>query len=208
MAGLGRTDVGQLSEIRTADLDGETIYSAWDACRILGYRQSEPSARIPDRLKRRVKWAVFGETGSRAEIRTTAMTLGGLKFLVARSRKTTAWDLAAELGVELVYAPLPQAETLRIIKAALAPVEFVEEYTVGPFTVDAYLPGLNVVIECDEHGHETYRQSTEWWRQTYVQDQLKCVFVRFNPHEVGFNIGSVINEILTMPLPKKAEQSA
>ncbi|MFE4918982.1 hypothetical protein [Streptomyces sp. NPDC056661] len=193
--------MGQLSEIRTTDLDGETIYSAWDACRILGYGQSEPSARIPDRLKRRVKWAVFGETGHRAEIRTTAMTLGGLKFLVARSRKSLAWDMAVELGIELVYAPLPQAETLRVLKAALAPVEFVEEFSVGPFSVDAYLPTLNIVIECDEHGHETYNKSTEWWRQTYITDQLGCAFVRFNPSVPSFNIGGIINKILTMDLP-------
>ncbi|MGW2060431.1 hypothetical protein ACWCO9_07040 [Streptomyces sp. NPDC001937] len=64
------------------------------------------------------------------------MTLGGLKFLVARSGKTAAWEMTAELGVELVYALLPQAETLRIIKAALAPVEFVEEYT-EPFPSSA-----------------------------------------------------------------------
>ncbi|MET8185700.1 hypothetical protein ABZV15_07870 [Streptomyces sp. NPDC005246] len=203
MTGLGETDLGQLSEIRTTDLDGETVYSAWDACRILGHRQTEPSTRIPDRLKRRVKWAVFGETGPRAEIRTTAITLGGLKFLVATSRKVTAWDLAVELGIELVYAPLPQAETLRVLKAALAPVEFVEEYTVGPFKVDAYLPTLNVVIECDEHGHETYDRSGEWWRQTFIADQLGCAFVRYNPTEAGFNIGNVINKILTMDLPAR-----
>jgi very-short-patch-repair endonuclease len=200
--------MSHLTSIRTCELDGETLYSLWDACKLLGHRFSAPVNRgTPIGSKKTVRWEIFGEVGPRAKTMTTALTLVGLKHVVATSRRAAAWDLAVELGIELVYAPLPEAETLRVIRAALDPVEFIEQYRVGAYVVDAYLPGLGFVIECDENGHESYDPVAEHWREDFIRDQLQCEFIRYNPSQAGFNIGSVINQLLTTPLPAQFASS-
>jgi hypothetical protein len=49
-----------------------------------------------------------------------------------------------------------------------------------------------VVVEVDEHQHDTYDKTCEWARMVQVQDQLglPCVFVRFNPHRWTTRSGS------------------
>ncbi|WP_371538428.1 hypothetical protein OG210_21995 [Streptomyces sp. NBC_00466] len=160
---------------------------------------------MPKEMKRRVPWEVFGETGPRGRTLTTAVTLDGLKRMVGNSRRASSMNLAAELGMEMVYVPTPETEVLRILAAALKPLEFVEEHRVGEYTVDAYLPGINVVIERDR---SLLDRNAEWWRQTFIEDRLGCSFVRFDPKRRDFNVGDIVNQILTIELPERTEQSA
>jgi hypothetical protein len=204
--------MGELSRIRTAELDDEVFYSLWDAVRILGYRSTGAYGagyrKVPPAMKRRISWEVFGETGPRGRTMTTAVTLDGLKRLVANSKRAAAMDLATELGMEVVHVPTPEAEVLRIVAAALKPVELIEEYRVGDYIVDAYLPGLNLVVEHDRINDPGRDKNAEWWRRTVIEDRLNCAFVVFDAKRRGFNPGDVVNEILMVDLPERAEQSA
>ncbi|CAM5333188.1 putative protein OS=Streptomyces aurantiogriseus OX=66870 GN=GCM10010251_45060 PE=4 SV=1 [Streptomyces aurantiogriseus] len=201
--------MGELNGIRTADLEDELHYSLWDAVRALGYSSYVVAHRkIPRAARKRVPWEVFGETGPRARTLTTAVTEVGLKYLVAHSKRASARDLAAKLGMELVVVPTQESEVLRIVTAALKPIEVVEEYKVGSYVVDAYCPGLGVVIEYDRLSDPRFDREAEFWRRVIIEDQLGCAFVTFDPKRRDFNPGDVINKILTMELPKRAEQSA
>ncbi|MFJ4517479.1 hypothetical protein [Streptomyces sp. NPDC088816] len=192
-----------------AVLDDEAFYSLWDAVRTLGYSSYAVAHRkIPRGAKKRVPWYVFGEEGPRSRTLTTAVTETGLKYLVAHSKRAAARDLAAQLGMELVVVPSQESEVLRVVAAALKPIEVVEEYRVGNYIVDAYFPGLGVVLEYDRVADSRFDREAEFWRRVFIEDQLGCAFVTFDPKRRDFNPGDIINTILTMPLPKRTEQSA
>ncbi|NEA52000.1 hypothetical protein G3I35_38465 [Streptomyces sp. SID10815] len=188
------------------------LYSLWDSVRRLGYgtigAYSKGHRKVPKEMKQRVPWALFGETGPRAQTMTTAVTLDGLKRLVANSRRAAAMNLALELDMEVTHVPTSQSEALRIIAAALKPLDVIEEYKVGDYTVDAYLPELNVVIEHDRLGDPGCDQNAEWWRRTLVEDRLGCKFVVFDTRRRDFNPGDVINEVLRMDLPERQAEQA
>jgi len=57
------------------------------------------------------------------------------------------------------------------------------------------LPDLKIAIECDEYGHIRRSNKDEGVREKLIKEKLGCEFLRFNPNEIDFNIGSVINEI-------------
>lgn len=69
---------------------------------------------------------------------------------------------------------------------------------VGPYFVDCYIPKLNIVIECDEHGHSCYNKSNEILRETFIKKTIGCDFIRFNPDDECFDLSIIINKILKM----------
>ncbi|MER6748082.1 hypothetical protein [Streptomyces fungicidicus] len=159
-------------------------------------------------MKRRVPWEVFGETGPRARTLTTAVTLDGLKRLVANSRRAAAVNVAHELGLEVVCVPTPEAEVLRIVRAALKPVRVLEEHRVGDHVVDAYIPVLNLVVERDRLNDPGRDKTAEWWRRTLIEDRLGCSFIVYDPTRRDFNVGDLVNQIIHTDLPETAGQSA
>ncbi|MGW0136266.1 hypothetical protein [Streptomyces sp. NPDC003299] len=204
--------MGELSKIRTTVLDDETLYSLWDAIRILGYRSTGAYGakyrQVPKEMKTRVPWALFGEEGPRARTMTTAVTLAGLRRLVANSRRSAAMNLAIELNMEVVCVPTPEAEVLRIVIAALKPVTVHEEFRVGDYTVAAYIPALNLVVERDRLNDPSRDRNAEWWRRVLIEDRLGCKYIAFDPTRRDFNVGALVNEILHTDLPEGAEQPA
>ncbi|MER5915830.1 hypothetical protein ABT124_36815 [Streptomyces sp. NPDC001982] len=74
--------------------------------------------------------------------------------------------------------------------------------------MSAFLPALNVVVEIDRMSDHRLDREAEFWRRVSIEDKLGCCFVVFDPKARDFNPGDVINRILTMPLPKGADQSA
>ncbi|MBQ0969194.1 hypothetical protein KBY91_15300 [Streptomyces sp. RK23] len=159
-------------------------------------------------MKRRVQWALFGEEGPRARTLTTAVTLDGLRRLVANSQRAAALNLAIELGLETVHVATPAAEVLRIVIAALKPVRVYEEFRVGDHVVDAYVPVLNVVVERDRLSDPGCDRNAEWWRRTLIEDRIGCTYIAFDPTKRDFNVGDIVNQIIHTDLPKTAGQSA
>ncbi|MEJ8671843.1 DUF559 domain-containing protein [Streptomyces sp. MS1.AVA.1] len=88
-------------------------------------------------------------------------------------------------------------ETLGVIIAAVRPLTARREFRVGPYLLDLYLPELSLAVECDEGGHSTYGVASEREREQFVMSALGCSFLRFNPDARSFNLGDVINSILT-----------
>jgi very-short-patch-repair endonuclease len=90
-----------------------------------------------------------------------------------------------------------EQETLSVIIAAVRPLTAQREFPVGSYLLDLYLPELRLAVECDEGGHGTYGAASEREREQFVMDALGCSFLRFNPDAPSFNLGDVINSILT-----------
>ena len=88
--------------------------------------------------------------------------------------------------------------TMNIICASLDGIaEYKREFKVDNFRIDLYLPKHKIAIECDEDNHKYHSINREFGRQSYLELSLSCEFIRYNPDALDFNIGSVINQILT-----------
>ena len=78
-------------------------------------------------------------------------------------------------------------------------VESVEQYSVGNYRIDLYIPKYNIAVEIDEKEHK-YKQDYDTIRQKYIEKQINCTFIRINE---GESCGSAIARI-TKELYKSA----
>jgi len=70
------------------------------------------------------------------------------------------------------------------------------QFKISKYYVDLYIPELSLCIECDEFGHQHYSKHEELERETFITDQLKCEFLRYNPNEDKFKLSNLIDIIL------------
>jgi very-short-patch-repair endonuclease len=70
------------------------------------------------------------------------------------------------------------------------------QFVVGRYKVDLYIKELNIVIECDENGHNDYDKEKEKKREEIIKKTLNCKFIRYNPNSKDFDLSDVINKIL------------
>ena len=70
-------------------------------------------------------------------------------------------------------------------------IDSVEQYQVGNYRIDLYIPSYNIAIEIDEAEHK-YKKDYDTIRQIYIEKQIHCKFIRINE---GESCGSVIARI-------------
>lgn len=81
----------------------------------------------------------------------------------------------------------------------LMSINYVEQYRVGKYRIDLYIPQYNLAVEIDEEDHK-YKKEYDKIRQKYIEKQIHCKFIRVNE---GESCGSVIARI-TKELYKSA----
>lgn len=89
-------------------------------------------------------------------------------------------------------------DTISVIETAFSAYNCKTQYKVQQYFIDLYIADLNVAVECDEQGHVHYCPKREDERTTAITKELSCRWVRYNPHDKGFNIGTVIRDILAL----------
>lgn len=87
-----------------------------------------------------------------------------------------------------------ETSCMRIIQKSFERFSPVLQYSVGRYRIDLYFPEHKIAVECDEFDHKDRTNEVE--RQQFIENELKCYFVRFNPDENDFNIGNTINKLL------------
>ncbi len=115
------------------------------------------------------------------------------KFL-SKSRKKSVHEFAKTIGID-VHAKLfacIEADTFLCICTAFKGEIFLDQYSVGVYFIDMYMPKYKLAIECDENHRDKEADKT---RESEIVRQLDCKFIRFKPYEKDFNIFMVINEI-------------
>lgn len=129
---------------------------------------------------------------------TLLLSEKALKYVLQRSRKAAAKDLARELGLELDIMQSPiETETIRVIEAAFSHLNPVDQFFVDGYRIDLYFPTQRVAVECDEtHHNKTVNREADEERRLKITNILGCSWVRYAPHEPGFNIGKVINQLI------------
>lgn len=71
-------------------------------------------------------------------------------------------------------------------------VDYMEQFQVGNYRIDLYIPQYNLAIEIDEEEHK-YKQDYDTIRQKYIEKQIHCKFIRINE---GESCGGVIARIV------------
>ena len=80
--------------------------------------------------------------------------------------------------------------------------EFRQQYPVGPYKIDMYLPDLKIGVECDERGHAGYSEFKEAIREQFIVQQIGCRFERYDPaypRQVGKIINTIFKAIFKEP---------
>ena len=65
-----------------------------------------------------------------------------------------------------------------------------------------YFKDYNLSVECDEYHHKI---DEDIIRQNYIEEKLKCSFIRYKPYEKEFNIFKLINDIYKFISAKQLE---
>ena len=72
--------------------------------------------------------------------------------------------------------------------------KFLREYQWNDW-IDLYFPEHKLAIECDERDHKDRNINYEIGWQKFIEDQLNCRFICYNPDAKDFIIESVLNKI-------------
>ena len=65
----------------------------------------------------------------------------------------------------------------------------------GPVESTFYFTKHKLAIECDEDDLKENDINNKIRRQKFIEDQLNCKFIRYNPDAKDFMIESVLNKI-------------
>ena len=121
----------------------------------------------------------------------------GIEMLVLNSILPKAREFAALLDIKIKTLRSEQ-NYIGIISSALRKFSPVYQFFINGYRIDLYFPKYLIAVECDEYGHRDRDSIAEQSRQDAITKALGCSFIRFNPHQNGFNIGEVINDILLL----------
>jgi hypothetical protein len=176
-------------------------------CREFGYNESTFATHVSNlKLKERKEYWVEG-SGRRGPGVTGCYIsqIGAIKIL-QKSKSEPAIKYLRTQGMNI---PL-QAERyyLDIIENAVQefdnPIKKkAVEIDNDRFEIDLYLEKSKLAVECDEQDHAYKNPTEESSREEAIEKKLGCKFLRFNPDELDFNIGKIINIILSYILDNK-----
>lgn len=97
-----------------------------------------------------------------------------------------------------------EEETLEPVIKVFSSLRPVKQFSCGPFLIDLYFPNQRIALECDEWGHAHYNADDELERQKFIEGQLNCTFVRYNPNAQNFRVVDLIAELMPMLMTAKS----
>lgn len=69
------------------------------------------------------------------------------------------------------------------------------QFSIGPYRTDFYFPEHKTVVQCDEYDDRNRDIDYEINRPNFIEDQLKCMFIRYNPDAGNVMIARVFSKI-------------
>jgi very-short-patch-repair endonuclease len=126
-------------------------------------------------------------------------TTTGVKRFLSCSRSPRVAEVAAAMNINVhdsIHIKVEQG-SIAFIMQAFEGIETVRQYIVNDYRIDLYFPKHKLAIECDEEGgHGGYRVSLDLDRQSFIEEQLGCTFLRFRPEEKSFSLPVLLNRIM------------
>ena len=182
-------------------------FKADDVCKALGYDRTDNALRhVKSQYKSKLNDIINGSPFDGSfrrdrEGQQPYITKRGCEILLSKCKKlrdknfiktfAADWDL----NVNIVQDTKEQ-EFIGAICKAFSHLSMEPQFRIGDYRIDLYFPSLKIAVECDEHGHFDRDKSKEIARQEYIESQLNCRFLRFNPDAKKFCIYDIINELM------------
>lgn len=164
-----------------------------DICKILNL--SNATIAVQNIEKNYKKYHIIETNGGFQNM--SIIALEGVKKLLQSCRSINKDKLISFLNIDLkLIYECKESSYLRIISASFKKFSQIFQYKIGTYRIDLYFPDHKLAIEVDEFGHKDRSFIYEKERQNYLEEHLKCKFIRFNPDEKNFNIGNIISQIL------------
>lgn len=200
----------RFGNVRVVEREEEPWFVGVDICRMLGIRNNRSACGRLDRdnvdvvdlvvassngVSQNRQFVVVNEWGffhlidtairtpyrDRVELIEWLQSLGFLKNVDVRSRKEI------EFGDKLTDSLVPFGLNLS------------KQYPCLNYSIDFYVPSLNIAIEYDEDGHKNYSYEAHELRQERIEDCLGCRFIRVSDeYSDEYNIGYIIKRIFKL----------
>ena len=126
--------------------------------------------------------------------------------LLVGSQQPLAKELAEYMGIKIIGHKYVRKEagTIYTIQKVFEGISMKRQFSIGSYRIDLYFPEHKLAIECDEHDHKDRDINYEIRRQKFIEDQLNCKFIRYNPDAKDFMIDSVLNKIFQYIYQKRS----
>lgn len=178
---------GKIIRIDT-DKHNNTLYCAKDVCDILGYGNARSA--IDRHCINKVKCIAKTESGIQT---MNFINLENVKRLISSCKLKNVDSIAEEFGVNVYDFNIKRKE-IEFVECILK--SFKDEHIKCQFSIDRYYIDLyfidyKLAVEFDELPHE-YKLDDDLSRQIYIENILKCKFIRVCETD---NIFEIINKI-------------
>ena len=180
-------------DIRNILIENETWFVAKDICNILELTNiTETLRNIPENMK---KFAKISTKGGKQNM--IILQINDIKKLLQNCRSINKDKIISSLNINLdIIYECKEASYLKIISSSFKYFSQIFQYKIGIYRIDLYFPKYKLAIEVDENNHKDRCEIYENKRKRYLEKQLGCKFIRFNPDEEKFNIGNIISDIM------------
>ena len=130
----------------------------------------------------------------------------GMCELLIGSQQPLAKELAEYMGIKMIGDKYARKEgsTIYTIQKLFEGISMKRQFSIGPYGIDLYFPQHKLAIECDKHDHKGRDINYEIRRQKFIEDQLNCKFICYNPDAKDFMIESVLNKIFQYIYQKRS----
>ena len=116
---------------------------------------------------------------------------------LAQVKQPLAKELVELMGIKIIGHKYvrKEASTIYTIQKVFEGISMKRQFSIGSYRIDLYFPEQNLAIECDKHDHQDRDINYEIRRQKFIEDQLNCKFIHYNPDAKDFMTESVLNKI-------------
>lgn len=104
------------------------------------------------------------------------------------------WGIEDRL-FESAYTSMAEKDTLGMIARAI-PFPSEQQFRIGKYRLDLYFPTIRIAVACNEFNHDNYDRQRDMERRTFVESQLNCRFVSFDPYAHDFSPLDVVSDIV------------
>ena len=128
--------------------------------------------------------------------------------LLVSSQQSLAKELAEYMGIKIIGHKYVRKEagTIYTIKKVFEGMSIKRQFIIGSYRIDLYFPEHKLPIECGDHDHKDRDINYEIRKQKFIEDQLNCKFIPYNPDAKDFMIESVLNKIFRYIYQKRSSQ--
>jgi len=193
-------------KIRVVGTTENPLFIAKDISEILGYTNTNESIKEHVDDEDKITWSKFKKSKDNQEVliklhpQTILINKRGINSLITYGKKHNpkflVWlEYSFDFKFDVIKRLTKEEEYINIIMNIFKDEKMIRQYNVENYRVDLYFTEYNLVIECDEQGHNDRDEIYENKRTSRILELLTTTFIRFNPDEKNFNIYDTINLI-------------